>query len=516
MFGKSATSETHQSQPISGELFLESADAPTPMDLHNLDLMSDFLSSAPAMLGGPLFGGGNNGMSGPGMSMGMSLSMPLRQTSDSRPGQGQGPAEDDDDDYPGDLTASEAVKAVTQLLEASSRKLQKVTEEQQGGGTRGKDRAAEAPALMNVRLDKSGSQTAPRPTATIPEATTQAILQARGTQAAELDPDDSDIDAISVDGDVYAFDEDDDDEYYSDEEYDEDEDYDDEEGVLYLTDGEEESDYSHDGSDAESSCYDSEEEEEDGNEQQYPAAEIMPFHAPIRRKRNSHSTEQAAALPTGETSTPPRPHYSTIPYLPGSRRNPVTGKQMREILDRLSPAARHNYQQALIREHQLEIEMEKHGGEHHAQSAAAAAAPPQQPMLQSIPYPTPPQAEQARQPSVLDDPAVMASLNQSPMHGMLTHFSQDQAVDELFSWIKAVIWTIEQHAIRAARAQMEAKGVNSVAGAGKTEMLETQTPTSVPKGGGSMGSATWTPKATPDGERMRAMMRTVGIDVAPA
>ncbi|GHJ83728.1 hypothetical protein NliqN6_0130 [Naganishia liquefaciens] len=516
MFGKPTVSDAHQPQALTGELFLESADAPTTIDLHNLDLMSDFLSNAPAMLGGPLFGGGggghSSGMSGPGMSMGMSLAMPLRQNgppSQNQQQQRTGPVVEDDD-YPGDLTASEAVKAVTQLLEASSRKLQKVTEEQQsgrgggGGGTR-KDRAAESPVLMNVRLDKS-SRVQPQPQAqdaaqpVIPEATVQAILQARERQQEAFDEDGSNIDAISVDGDVDAFDEAEDDEYYSDddEQYEEDEEYDeDEDGGLYLSDGEEESDYSRDGS----SCYDSEAEEE-GDDEQYPIAEVMPFHAPIRRKRNSHSAEQnTGPYLAGGPATPPRPHYSTIPYLPGSRRNPVTGKQMREILDRLSPAARHNYQQALIREHQLEMEMEKHGhghghgGQHHRPTTAA---PVQQPMLQSIPYPVPPpqQAEQARQPSVLDDPAVM-----------------DQAVDELFSWIKAVIWTIEQHAIRAARAQMEAKGVS-----GKTTEME-QAPASsanqMPKAGG-MGATTWTPKATPDGERMRAMMRTVGIDVAPA
>ena len=95
---------------------------------------------------------------------------------------------------------------------------------------------------------------------------------------------------------------------------------------------------------------------------------------------------------------------------------------------------------------------------------------------------------------------------------MLTSPLQDQAVDELFSWIKAVIWTIEQHAIRAARAQMEAKGISG----GKTETDQAPaSSTNLPKAGG-LGTATWTPKATPDGERMRAMMRTVGIDVAPA
>jgi hypothetical protein len=57
---------------------------------------------------------------------------------------------------------------------------------------------------------------------------------------------------------------------------------------------------------------------------------------------------------------------------------------------------------------------------------------------------------------------------------------------------------------------MEAKGVN----AAKTE-TDAPTPTTAPKGGG-LGPATWTPKATPDGERMREMMRMVGIDVAPA
>jgi hypothetical protein len=326
--------------------------------------------------------------------MGMSLSMPLRQPQN--PNQHPGPA--DEDDYPGDLTASEAVKAVTQLLEASSRKLQKVTEEQQGGGSRGKERADEAPALMNVRLDKSGSQEA---RAAGNPAPPQVAPQPRGNPA-EVDQDDSDIDAISVDGDVDAFDEDEDEEYYSDDEYDEDEDYDDEDGVLYLSDDEGESDYSENGdSNARSSCYDSEEE----RDEQYPVAEVMPFHAPIRRKRNSHSAEQAAAHSAGGPSTPPRPHYSTIPYLPGSRRNPVTGKQMREILDRLSPAARHNYQQALIREHQLEMEMEKHGEEHHGQ-----LAPSQPPMQQSTQHSIPPpQAQQPRQPSVLDDPAVMAS-----------------------------------------------------------------------------------------------------------
>lgn len=349
------------------------------MDLHNLDIMSDFLSSAPAMLGGPLFGGGRAGNSGRAQSgMGMSVSMAMRQVPTQPP-----PPHGQNEDYPGDLTASEAVKAVTQLLEASSRKLQRVTEDQ-GGETSRAGRSVEA---MNVRLDRTGQQSGRTESAIppVPAAAAQAILQARARDQMAADQEDSDIDAFSVDGDVEAFDEDDEDEaYYSDEEYD-DEEYD-EDGETY--DGEE-SDYSHDGG---SSCYDSEDEDAD-DEEHYPVAEVMPFHAPVRRKPSNDSTDQPPRQPN-DPSAPPRPHYSTIPYLPGSRRNPVTGKQMREILDRLSPAARHNYQQALIREHQLEMEMQ--------QTQQAPRPPP----LAQQPVPPPPQD---RQPSVLDDPAVMVS-----------------------------------------------------------------------------------------------------------
>lgn len=370
MFGKQTTN-IHQPHPTSGELFLESTDSSNPVDLHNLDMMSDFLSSAPAMLGGPLFGGTR----GQGQT-GMSMSMAMRQVPTHPPLSNR-------DDYPGDLTATEAVKAVTQLLEASSRKLQRVTEDQGGEESRVPQRNVDA---MNVRLDRTGQRPGPAPNPAVPPipvATAQAILQARARELIALeDEEDSDIDAFSVDGDVEAFDEDDEDEaYYSDEEYDDDEEYD-EDGATY--DGEE-SDYSHDGG---SSCYDSEDDEAD-DEEHYPVAEVMPFHAPIRRKHPDDPSNDPATRPPNDPSTPPRPHYSTIPYLPGSRRNPVTGKQMREILDRLSPAARHNYQQALIREHQLEMEMkERQEG---------------QPLQQQIPPP------QNRQPSVLDDPVVMAS-----------------------------------------------------------------------------------------------------------
>jgi hypothetical protein len=384
MFGKPAANTHHQPHPSSGELFLETTDAPTPMDLHNLDMMSDFLASAPAMLGGPLFGGGGGraGSSGrPQPGMGMSVSMAMRQVPPPPHGQHE--------DYPGDITASEAVKAVTQLLEASSRKLQRVTEDQ-GGET---SRAQPGVEAMNVRLDRTGQQPGRTdPALPIPAAAAAlAILQARARDQIAADQEDSDIDAFSVDGDVEAFDEDDEDEaYYSDEEYD-DEEYDEEEGTY---DGEE-SDYSHEGS----SCYDSEDEEAD-DEEHYPVAEVMPFHAPGRRKHPNDPTNEPATRHTNDPNTPPRPHYSTIPYLPGSRRNPVTGKQMREILDRLSPAARHNYQQALIREHQLE--MEAHG-------RPEQAAPPTQ---QQVPPPP-----QDRQPSVLDDPAVMVSFQAITPHG---------------------------------------------------------------------------------------------------
>lgn len=382
------------------------------MDLHNLDLMSDFLSSAPAMLGGPIFGGGGKPARGPaGTNVGMSVTVPMRQASNAQPPPPPPPPAHatDESDYPGDLTASEAVKAVTQLLEASSRKLQKVTEEQQGsaagasvgGASRVKDRAVDS---MNVRLDRTGNQTSQSmshgeqsthpPLPPLPAAAAQAILQARARdQIPPEDQEDSDIDAISVEGDVEAFDEDEDEAYYSDEEYDDDEEYDEEDGVTYLTDGEEDSDYSHAPSDeAGSSCYDSQDGEDD--DENYPVAEVMPFHAPVKRKHHSHPATESAPRQPGEPSTPPRPHYSTIPYLPGSRRNPVTGKQMREILDRLSPAARHNYQQALIREHQLEMEHEQR-----------LSLPPTQ---QQIP-PTVPPPQSLQQPSVLDDPAVMAS-----------------------------------------------------------------------------------------------------------
>lgn len=371
MFGKPAANGA-QPHPTSGELFLESADSPTPMDLHNLDMMSDFLSSAPAMLGGPLFGGTSSRGQG---QTGMSMSMAMRQVPSQPP-----PSHGNNEDYPGDLTASEAVKAVTQLLEASSRKLQRVTEDQGGEASRGQQRSVDA---MNVRLDRTGQRPGPSNSELppIPVATAQAILQARARELIALeDEEDSDIDAFSVDGDVEAFDED---EYYSDEEYDDDEEYD-EDGATY--DGEE-SDYSHDGG---SSCYDSEDDDAD-DEEHYPVAEVMPFHAPVRRKHPDDPTHDSATRQPNDPSTPPRPHYSTIPYLPGSRRNPVTGKQMREILDRLSPAARHNYQQALIREHQLEMEMKERQEQ---------GQPPQQQV------PPPPQN---RQPSVLDDPVVMAS-----------------------------------------------------------------------------------------------------------
>jgi hypothetical protein len=238
---------------------------------------------------------------------------------------------------------------------------------------------------------------------------------------------------------------------------------------------------------------------------------------------------------------------------------------MLEILQRMSPEARRNYQAALTRE-KMEYEKRQQGG-----SAQVLPPPPPPPLPRSQAQaqyqhshiqtqqqarhtarqaaPSLPAPPQQKVPSVLDDPAIMASVLSLPCvlprttpanHHCLSllclpcFISQDQAVNELFSWIKAVIWTIEQHAIRAARAQMEAKGVVSVAPAAAAAVVgggggcgsggRDSKPVSG-SGGGDFGkgrasaaaaAATWTPKATPDGAKMRAMMRTVGIDVAPA
>lgn len=73
---------------------------------------------------------------------------------------------------------------------------------------------------------------------------------------------------------------------------------------------------------------------------------------------------------------------------------------------------------------------------------------------------------------------------------------------ELFDWIKAVVWTIEQNAIKAARKRNLANP-NSKS---NPASAESQPPTTL----------SWTPKRAPDAEKMRAMMKSVGVDVEPA
>ncbi|KAJ9115522.1 hypothetical protein QFC22_005283 [Naganishia vaughanmartiniae] len=546
LFGKPVSpvnAQAHQPQATPGDLYLESTDAQgsTLMDLHNLDMMQDFLSSASGMLNGPIFGGARGGSrdersapTAPVAGMGQAGEgwpppPPQTQTqTHTRPRQPPAPRAVPTDvaEYPsGEMTASEAVRAVTELLEASSRKLQKVTGEHVPEGD-------DAVHGEDIDVRQEGRQqhgtrhvhsSAPNPTTTagssnVAQAAANAILRARASssEAASDDTEHSDIDAISLDSDPNVFPEDEfpeDDEggYYSDEDYEGEEYYENGERVAYTTDDDGEGSSRYTSSDGREGEYDSGDDDE-----VYESPERL---AEFARRRQEAGIQHHPGQGTTNTSIPivEQQRSSGTPTPTGhamstQQRNPISGQQMLEILKRMSPEARHNYQTALMRE-KMEYERLHQSGV--AQSLPSPPPPQsqtrhQQPHLQKQQAQNtarpPSSTQQQKVPSVLDDPAVMATNNSNlcPL--------QDQAVNELFSWIKAVIWTIEQHAIRAARAQMEAKGV-TVATSGTENGKDS--------GSGEFGknkaaAATWTPKATPDGAKMRAMMRTVGIDVAPA
>lgn len=103
-------------------------------------------------------------------------------------------------------------------------------------------------------------------------------------------------------------------------------------------------------------------------------------------------------------------------------------------------------------------------------------------------------------------------------------------------WIKAVLWTIEQDAIRAARQMIDKKETAAHIKSGKKgpaisdsqtiqvtwagpERAKDGTPQIKGTGKGGVEAIpgmTWTPKRAPDAEKMRAMMRSVGVEVDPA
>ncbi|KAJ9094751.1 hypothetical protein QFC21_005909 [Naganishia friedmannii] len=524
LFGKHVSSpNSHAHHSTSGDLYLESTDlqGSTPMDMHNLDLMQDFLSSASGMLNGPIFGGvsgGNrNERSAPQASTGTTGSThpppPSQTQTQTRPRHPppQTGVPTNVAEYPsGEMTASEAVRAVTELLEASSRKLQNVTGEH---GREGGD--AEPGVNVDVRFDERQQQREAQDvhssvpagpvaadSSSIPLAAANAILRARASSSrtAVDETEHSDIDAISVESDPNLFPEDefpDDDNggYYSDEDYEEEEYDEDGERIAYTTDEDAEVGSSHysssEGREGET-YYDS----EDGEEYESPEqlAELARRREaagiPLHPARNTTSTSIPSAQQQRTSGTPTPTAHAALTQ----QHKPISGQQMLEILKRMSPEARQNYQAALVRE-KMEYERRiQQGG-----AAPQLLSTPTQPHSRTPYQHTPIQPQQA--PNTARPPPPTQEKVPS-----------DQAVNELFSWIKAVIWTIEQHAIRAARAQMEAKGVTVATDADDAKSIDR----SAESGKSRATAATWTPKATPDGAKMRAMMRTVGIDVAPA
>ncbi|KAJ9102991.1 hypothetical protein QFC19_004548 [Naganishia cerealis] len=491
LFGKSISSNdahahAHHSQATSGELFLDSTGGAgtgtKPMDLHNFDLMQDFLSSAPGMLNRPLFGGGGGGARGKGKEDGSSSSSSSIEVSIDLRGQAYGapsarhpPAATDRGGVGGgEMTASEAVKAVTELLEASSRKLQKVTGEHghgQGGkmdgeaGHLARMMGAKVGDVVDGRVDSGQqqqcgtiplhhAQSSAHPPRTvvpssadisdIPLAAANAILEARAifsrAAAAVLDDaDQSDTDAISVEGDPNAFD-DEDEAYYSDEDYEEEEYYEDGERIAYTTDdGEVSSRYmSSDGREA-GGYYDSEEDDGEGeDDEDYAKEEQGGDHAQRPRQisgipqHSVHATQVQTNTTNEHTSPGDQPVPSSTPttrsqatpsttHLPATHQqqqqhNPVSGAQMLEILKRMTPEERHDYQAALIREHQMEYERTQREIEEQSQSPPHPQVRSQQQqqqqqiqtqLAQSTARST--SSIQQKTPSVLDDPAIMAS-----------------------------------------------------------------------------------------------------------
>ncbi|KAJ9120553.1 hypothetical protein QFC24_005229 [Naganishia onofrii] len=483
LFGKSVSSpdgHTHHSQATPGDLYLESlmdAHGSTSMDQHNIDLMQDFLSSASGMLDGAIFGGAQGGTRDERSASTASGEAnhghppPPQQARPGHPPVQRG-VPTDIAEYPGgEMTASEAVRAVTELLEASSRKLQKVTGEhgQEGDGTvRGRD--------VDVRLDGSHQQRgtqhvhAALPTApvaassNISSAAAHAILQARATSSGTAmdETEDSDIDAFSVIGDPMAFpdgeypdeDEDDDEAYYSDEDYEEEEYYEDGERIVYTTDEDGQGGSSRytssEGREGET-YYDSEGEEvDDDDDEVYESGEQLaeytrrqdlaagiPPHAtqggsttnssiPNSVEQRSSGTLRAPAS-TGQAAPTPTPTPTP------TQRHPLSGQQMLEILQRMSPEARRNYQAALTRE-KMEYEKRQQGGSAevlpppppplpHSQAHPQAQAQYQHSHIQTQQQarhtarqaaPSLPAPPQQKVPSVLDDPAIMASILSLP------------------------------------------------------------------------------------------------------
>ena len=121
----------------------------------------------------------------------------------------------------------------------------------------------------------------------------------------------------------------------------------------------------------------------------------------------------------------------------------------------------------------------------------------------------------------------------------LSSHTKDWACNELFQWIKSVVWSIEQDAIRAGRAAAVSKSNSNKKNKGGNKKAQDdparnpiQITWNLPeqpgikneqtKGSGKgqqnagVTTITYTPTPAPDAEQLRARLRSVGVEVGPA